>query len=85
MTGSRALDEAVYQFNCDTKSWSQPRIQGQSDVVARYGHQACVIDARMFVFGGRSTDDGYLNDVVVLDSSAGVKRWQVASTGAQHS
>ncbi|KAI3635271.1 hypothetical protein MIR68_006837 [Amoeboaphelidium protococcarum] len=84
MTKSRELDDAVYSFNAQTRSWARPRVQGQSDIDPRYGHQAVQMKGCMYVFGGLTAADGYSNALNVLDFSAGVIRWQIASTGSLH-
>ena len=80
-------DEAVHIFDAETRAWSRPRIQGT--VESRYGHAAIASSNRIYMFGGKSFGDyasgdgaGFLGDTIVLDFTAGVTRWQIASTGA---
>lgn len=62
-------DEAACNilFCFDTKhhSWSRPRVYGKIPG-ARDGHSACIIDNRMYVFGGYEEDVNQVRGALVL-------------------
>ncbi|XP_064602184.1 kelch domain-containing protein 3-like [Liolophura sinensis] len=59
----------LFSFNTVTNSWSRPAVTGDIPG-ARDGHSACVINGKMFIFGGYEEEiDRFTNDVHMLDFS----------------
>lgn len=78
--GKKLADEdIVYVFSPNGRTWTRPRIQGS--VEPRYGHASESYSSKAYFFGGKAFDGTYMNDLIVLDFSGGVTRWQIASAG----
>lgn len=57
----------LFCFNTVTLQWSKPKTQGQAPG-ARDGHSSCVINSKMYIFGGYEEElDQFSQDVYVLD------------------
>lgn len=48
-------DDAVYCLDTNAMTWSRPQLSGEVPSSATY-HSACVVDQRMYLFGGWTTD-----------------------------
>ncbi|KAK4047705.1 hypothetical protein OIV83_005213 [Microbotryomycetes sp. JL201] len=57
----------VWKFDCDTYTWTKPKVTGQVPPVTRAHTATTALDDYIFVFGG---GDGptYYNDVYILDT-----------------
>ncbi|KAL3872612.1 hypothetical protein ACJMK2_035827 [Sinanodonta woodiana] len=86
----------LYQFDTGSQSWSQPDVIGKIPG-ARDGHSACVIDCKMYIFGGYEEEiDRFSDDIYMLDfrtftwsfvkTKGGAARWRDfhTATGIDH-
>lgn len=68
----------VYCFDTDTMTWSRRKACGQVPE-ARDGHSACVVNQRMYIFGGfEDLSDRFSRAVYFLDFES--MRWQYLRT-----
>ena len=51
----------VYEFNFETSSWSHIQTTGRSPSPRDF-HTSCVLDGKMYIFGGRGDDDATPTD-----------------------
>lgn len=59
--------DILYCFDTETYSWSCPAVKGEVPA-ARDGHSACVLDQRMYIFGGyEEQSDIFSNEIYALD------------------
>eukprot|EP01080_Neovahlkampfia_damariscottae_P011252 gene11252-4071_t len=69
---SQYVLEDLLVFNLVTHSWEQPKIQGNT--IPRQGHCSVGHDGKVYIFGGKSNYQKFLNDVVVLDTKPGSRK-----------
>lgn len=68
----------LYRFDTNTMTWSRPAVTGAIPG-ARDGHSACVMENRMYVFGGYEEQaDRFSQDVHMLDFDT--MQWQYVYT-----
>ncbi|XP_077496545.1 kelch domain-containing protein 3-like [Amblyomma americanum] len=48
-------DHAVYRFNTNSMTWSRPEVRGDVPTTL-FGHSACMVGPRMYIFGGLHRD-----------------------------
>jgi Kelch motif len=59
----------TWSFDISTRKWTELRCAG-SIPPPRTNHAAVLVDDVMYVFGGFSTDEGYLDDLYALHLSS---------------
>ncbi|XP_041352699.1 kelch domain-containing protein 3-like [Gigantopelta aegis] len=65
--GKDGACETLYQFDSTTNRWSRPVVYGNIPG-ARDGHSACVINNKMYIYGGFEVEvDRFFNDVHAFD------------------
>ena len=68
----------IHCFHLDTMEWTHPELKGVNPF-PRSGHTSAVLGAHSIaIFGGKRTDDIFLNDMIIIDT----KTWQTTVVNA---
>ena len=68
-TGNRQDYNDTWSFDISTRKWTELQCTG-SIPSPRASHAAVLVDGVMYVFGGFSADEGYLDDLYALQLSS---------------